>query len=492
MSRIGQFMAIRVYNTLSGQKEPFEPVKAGKVGMYLCGPTVYKSPHIGHMVGPIIFDAIKRYLTFRGYKVTWVVNITDIDDKLIKAAQRLNSTVAELAQKYTAEYLELLKLLDIHVDVMPRATDHIRHIIEMCEKLIEKGHAYAAEGSVYFSVTSDPDYLKLTRQKLENLGSGEEDARGKRNPRDFALWKSAKPGEPMWDSPWGKGRPGWHIECSAMSHAALGETIDIHGGGMDLKFPHHENELAQSESATGRTFVKYWLHNGLTRVKTKNARGEESFEDIHETTGNAGSVRARALVDRLGSEVFRYILLSTHYRSPIDFSEDVVVASKKGYSAFERVFERLDRAMKSTTLTISDAMVREELPDELKRFEERFIEVMDDDFNTAGAIGVLHELASHINRVLSVDDADVAHAMLATNLLKKLGGLLGLFNSNAHKAVGESRDSLVDDLMKLMIELRAQVRSRKDFATADAIRDGLAKLGITIEDRADGSTWKKS
>jgi cysteinyl-tRNA synthetase len=269
-------MSLRVYDTLTREKQLFVPVRPGKVGMYLCGPTVYKPSHIGHMVGPVIFDAIKRYLKYKGFDVTWVVNITDVDDKLIDAAAKQNTTVHELAEKYTAEYLDCLSRFGIEsIDRFPKASEHISDIIEMTEKLVTGGFAYASEGNVWFDVAKDADYGKLSNRKVEEQESGMRalEGHGKRNPADFALWKSAKPGEPAWDSPWGKGRPGWHIECSAMSVKYLGETFDIHGGGMDLMFPHHENELAQTESATGKPFARYWLHNGLTRVKTKLASG---------------------------------------------------------------------------------------------------------------------------------------------------------------------------------------------------------------------------
>src|SRR3954469_17693784 len=299
-------MSLRVYNTLTKEKEIFAPIRPGKVGIYLCGPTVYKSPHIGHMVGPVVFDAIKRYLVYKGYDVTWVVNITDVEDKLIDAAAKLNQPVLDIAEKYTREYLECLGALGIDsIDRMPKATEHIADIIEICEKLVSTGHAYAVEGNVYFDVAKDSDYGKLSHRKVEEQEStGRVEAAGKRNATDFALWKAAKPGEPQWDSPWGRGRPGWHIECSAMSMKYLGQTFDMHGGGMDLLFPHHENELAQSESATGTRFVKYWLHNGLTRVRTKARSGEWQVEDMHASSGNM--VPVRELLDRHGADLMRY------------------------------------------------------------------------------------------------------------------------------------------------------------------------------------------
>ena len=292
-------MSLRVYNSLTRQKEPFQPVHEGKVGIYLCGPTVYKSPHIGHMVGPVIFDAIKRFLVYRGYEVNWIVNITDVDDKLIEKAGELGTSMQALAEKHTKEYHEVLRDLGVdQIDRFPKATEHMAEIIRITSELVEKGFAYPADGNVWFDVTRDADYGKLTNRRVEDQESGARatEGTGKRNPADFALWKAAKPGEPAWDSPWGKGRPGWHIECSAMSMKYLGETLDIHGGGLDLQFPHHENELAQSESCTGKPFAKYWMHNGLTRIKTKAASGEWKDEKMSGSIGNV--VSARQLVDQ--------------------------------------------------------------------------------------------------------------------------------------------------------------------------------------------------
>src|SRR3989440_7199521 len=344
-------MTLRVYNTLSKKKELFEPVRPGKVGIYLCGMTVYKSPHIGHMVGPIIFDAIKRYLVYKGFEVSWVVNITDVDDKLIDAAAKANAPMHELAEKYTAEYIETLALLGIDtIDKMPKATDHIPEIVEMTEKLVSSGHAYAAEGNVYFDVTKDPDYGKLSHRKVEEQETtGRAEAAGKRNPADFALWKASKQGEPAWDSPWGRGRPGWHIECSAMSMKYLGQTFDMHGGGMDLMFPHHENELAQSESATDKPFARYWMHNGLTRTPTKLASGEWKDEKESKSLGNVRD--ARDMIASMGADLVRYLFLSTHYRSPIDSGDEVIEAAQKGLSTFMRLFER-GQSLKGKTLPV--------------------------------------------------------------------------------------------------------------------------------------------
>ena len=500
-------MTLRVYNTLTKKKELFEPIRPGKVGIYLCGMTVYKSPHIGHMVGPVIFDAIKRYLTFKGYDVTWVVNITDVDDKLIDAAEKTKTPMHELATRYTKDYLDTLAAMGIDtIDKMPKATDHIVEIIEMCEKLIEKKHAYAVNGDVYFDVTNDPDYGKLSHRKVEEQEStGRVDSSGKRNPADFALWKAAEPGEPAWDSPWGKGRPGWHIECSAMSIKYLGETFDMHGGGMDLMFPHHENELAQSECATGKPFVKYWMHNGLTRIRTKAKSGEWQVEDMHASSGNM--VPARQLIDQHGPDLMRYFLISTHYRRPIEFTDEVIAASKKGLSVFTRLFERIarltgapladdaqdmDRYANNILDTDYGAFARAIL-----NFKMKFLEMMDDDFNTAGAIAVMHEMAGEINAFIEKHNIEhnkqpelVAAVAAGTQSIRKLGLVLGLFRAGYSKPA-EGNNDLADQLMKLLIEIRAGARRDKNFALADSVRKGLEAIGVTLEDRGDGTIWRK-
>jgi cysteinyl-tRNA synthetase len=501
-------MTLRVYNTLSKQKELFETVKPGEVGIYLCGPTVYKPPHIGHMVGPIIFDAIKRYLSYKGFKVTWVVNITDVDDKLIREAADQGSTMAEVAERCTAQYLDALNGLGIEgIDVFPKASEHIPEIIAMCQTLVEKGFAYPASGNLWFDVSSDADYGKLSHRSADEQESGTRDLEGagKRDKADFALWKAAKPGEPTWDSPWGKGRPGWHIECSAMSMRYLGKSFDIHGGGMDLLFPHHENELAQSESATAAPFARYWLHNNLTKIKTKLASGEVKSEKMSKSLGNV--IGAREAIDDLGPDLLRYVVLSTHYRSPIDFSDEVVVANRKALGALQRLFERVERL---TGKSIGekqpdlDAAANEMLDGEHAAFARealglkmKFLEMMDDDFNTAGAIAVLHELASLINGFIERTGLEktkpapgVAAASAATQTLRGLGLILGLFRVAPQAAAGKS-DDLPDKLMNLLIRLRAEARAAKNFAFSDGIRKGLADLGITLEDRPDGTIWRR-
>src|SRR5436190_4725371 len=444
-------MSLRVYNTLSKEKELFDPVRPGKVGMYLCGPTVYKSPHIGHMVGPVIFDAIKRYLQYKGFEVTFIVNITDVEDKLIDASVKTGKSVAELATKYSAEYHECLGLLGVDtIDRFPKASDHIAEIIQICTQLIEKNHAYAVDGNVYFDVKSDPDYGKLSHRKVEEQESGLRDVEGagKRNPADFALWKSAKPGEPTWDSPWGKGRPGWHIECSAMSMKYLGETFYFHGGGLDLLFPHHENELAQSESATGKAFAKFWLHNGLTRMKTKLASGEWQDEKMSGSLGNV--VSARQLIDRHGADLLRYMLLSTHYRRPIEFTDEVIASAKKGLSVFPRLLERIERIggplpdnapdMDQTAAGILETDLGP-FAKSILDFKMKFLEMMDDDFNTAGAIAVMHELAGQINAFIESHQLErtksptlLSAAAAAVSTVRKLGLLLGLFRKSSAQA----------------------------------------------------------
>jgi cysteinyl-tRNA synthetase len=494
-------MSLRVYNSLTNQKEPFEPVRPGKVGIYLCGPTVYKSPHIGHMVGPVIFDAIKRYLTYKGYEVTWIVNITDVEDKLIDAAQKTGMPVNVLAERYGKEYLQCLTDLGVSgIDKFPKASEHIEEIIEMCGALIERGFAYAADGNVYFDVTKDADYGKLSNRKVEDQESGTRavEGSGKRNPADFALWKAAKPGEPTWNSPWGAGRPGWHIECSAMSMKYLGQTFDMHGGGLDLLFPHHENELAQSESATGKPFAKYWLHNGLTRLNTKKMSG---------SIGNV--VATRKLLDEHGPLLLRYMLLSTHYRRPIEFSEDVLVAARKGLQVFLRLRERLDRLGAKPDSPDMESVSVEMLASENEHFARavialkmKFLEMMDDDFNTAGAIGVLHELAGEINSYIERSGvererhADVIDAVgAAGQTLAKLAGLLGmLFTGDAvdtRASATSEANQLTDQLMKLLIQLRAEARAGKNFALADGIRKRLTEIGVTLEDRPDGTIWRR-
>jgi cysteinyl-tRNA synthetase len=483
---------LRVYNTLTRQKEPFSPGVPGKVGMYVCGPTVYKPSHIGHMVGPVIFDTVKRYLTYLGFQVTWVVNITDVDDKLIVRARELGTTVKDLAEKMTTDYLACLKKLNvIGIDQIPKATEHIAEMIEIMRGLIDKGHAYPAGGDVYFDVTRDPDYGKLCNRDPEQLEAGAriEVSDRKRNPGDFALWKGAKPGEPAWDSPWGPGRPGWHIECSAMSMKYLGKTLDIHGGGLDLQFPHHENELAQSESFTGQTFSRYWMHNGLLKMGTAKMAG---------SVGNV--INVVDLLQRHQPETVRFLLLSTHYRSPIEYSDDRLQEVRRSLEGFYRFFERFERITKKSFHALEAPRTRRpieagaELVAELR---EQFLAHMDDDFNTGGAVGALYEMLTALNRFAdsrqleaSPAPADVQAFERGVVIFKELSQVLGVFERAPEKADTAS-DALLGGLMQLLIELRAESRKTKNFAQADLIRKRLTELGVTLEDRPGGTGWRR-
>ena len=490
-------MALRVYDTLTRTRKEFKPQARGKVGMYVCGPTVYKPSHIGHMVGPVIFDTIKRYLGYLGYEVTWVVNITDVDDKLIKRAAELGTTVKELAEKMTADYVAALKTLNVTgIDHMPRATEHIGGMIEMMKGLIEKGHAYAAGGDVYFDVLKDHDYGKLCNRDPEQLEAGAriEVSDKKRNPGDFALWKGAKPGEPAWDSPWGMGRPGWHIECSAMSMKLLGETIDIHGGGLDLQFPHHENELAQSESFTGKPFASFWMHNGLLKMGNSKMAG---------SVGNV--VNVADLLAKHTPETVRFLLLGTHYRSPIEYSEKRLEEVATSLDSFYRLFERYLRVTKEDFYALEapmkqgpfDVPTANEFLAEVERLRGQFLEAMDDDFNTGGAVGILFELLPVLNRFADTrkleDGAPPAEAVAqfkrGVGVVRELAGILGLFWCKPETGEAASGE-VVAGLMQLLIDLRQEARRAKNFAMGDTIRERLGKLGITLEDRPGGTGWR--
>ncbi len=511
-------MSIRVYNTLSKEKEPFQPVQPGKVGIYLCGPTVYKPSHVGHMVGPVIFDAIKRYLTYCGYKVTLVINVTDVDDKLIAESRRRRMSMTALADEMTADYMRNLQTMGIDtVDHFPKATENMGEIVKLTQTLVDKGFAYESEGDVYFEVARDPQYGKLSNRNLASMqGEGGEMAGRKRSPSDFALWKSAKPDEPSWDSPWGKGRPGWHIECSAMSHKILGQTFDIHGGGLDLVFPHHENEIAQSECAHGTPQAKYWMHNGLMQSSSeagklggRNTRQIDAPDQQTQEAGKLGKSKGAApfseLLERHAPETIRFFLLSTHYRRPIDFSETRIEEVGTGLEQFYRFFKRYERITGESFYQVDYARARaagDFDPGQdatLKAIAEcrgRFLDAMDDDFNTGGAAADLFESVRTLNKFVDQykleankpDDAQLAVLRTGATTLRELGATLGLFLAAPAKPAGGD-DELIGKLMDLMIELRAAARKNKDFATADRIRDALGEIGITLEDRPGGTEW---
>ncbi len=495
-------MPLRVYNTLTQAKEPFRTVQPGKVGMYVCGPTVYSFSHIGHMVGPVIFDTIKKYLVHSGYEATWVVNITDVDDKLIVRVQQEGATpedmaarVKELAETVTADYLGCLDALGVDgIDHMPRATEHIPEIIAITQGLIDKGFAYPSQGDVYFDVTRARDYGKLSHRDPEELQAGAriEPTAIKKHPGDFALWKGSKPGEPAWESPWGPGRPGWHIECSAMSMKILGPHFDIHGGGLDLVFPHHENEVAQSESYTGETFATYWLHNGLL---TKGGRKiSKSDPDT--------IVEMRDLLSRHEPDTIRALLLSSHYRRPIDYSNDRLDEVARGLQSFRNLFDRLGRITGQDFYSLEAPARRDDAavagaPAELLEHRARFFDAMDDDFNTGGALGELYEAARVLNRFADSekldaeprDPAKLDSLRRGTVALKELTHVLGLFRRPPAQAEA-AQDKLTAPLLDLLVNLRTRLRREKQFALADEIRNRLGELGVVLEDRPDGTGWK--
>ncbi len=528
-------MPIRVYSTLTRQKEEFQTVEPGKVSMYLCGPTVYKPAHIGHMVGPVIFDTIKRYLAYSGYQVTWVVNITDVDDKLIVKANELGTTVEALARKMTEDYLDNLRTLGVDgIDHMPYATQYIAEMQEIIAGLIEKGYAYPLNGDVYFECTKDADYGKLSGRNLTEMlaGTRAETRDGKHNPADFALWKGSKPGEPAWDSPWGPGRPGWHIECSAMARKLLGDTIDIHGGGLDLMFPHHENELAQSESCTGKPFARYWLHNGLLRKsgaggkiggdhsrhgdtaasQTADMMAEKQAQEEQKLAGSKGAESVKtAVFAKFDPETVRFFLMATHYRSPVDFGDDRLEETAKSIDGFYRLIESFTRVTNQDFYALPIAKSRSESADltgepasffsELVALRTRFLDAMDDDFNTGAAVGALFDLRKTLNAFITEhklesdgksNAAAVAALIRGTTLFKELSNLLGVFlKPITKKASSGTDDEFVNGLMQLLITLRADVRKAKQFEIADKIRKGLTEMKVTLEDRPDGTIWRR-
>ncbi|MFA5374308.1 MAG: cysteine--tRNA ligase [Dehalococcoidia bacterium] len=466
---------MRIHNTLSAQKEEFQP-QGETVKMYVCGVTPYSDSHIGHAMSYVLFDVIRRYLAYRNYKVKYVQNFTDIDDKLIKRANEAKTTVKELAEKFIVAYFEDMDALNIkRADIYPRATEEVPKIIEVIAGLIDKGHAYPVGGDVYFSVSSFPGYGKLSHRRPEDMISESGNENIKKHPMDFALWKGAKPGEPQWDSPWGLGRPGWHIECTAMSIKYLGETIDIHGGGNDLVFPHHENEIAQSEAFTGKApFARYWIHNGLLQLGNQK---------MSKSLGNL--ITIKEALAKHSPDAIRLFILSSHYRSPLTVTDD-------GWDAAEKGIERLRQATLRNSINKSSVFDAED-------YRLRFIESMDDDFNTAQAIAALFDLARDINRYaeegISVTDAQ--------SLLLNLCGILGLKLEEAKVelnpapyitlakesgiSIGEGKPASY--YIERLIEKRAEAKKSKDWALADNIRKSLAAKGITLKDTPQGTTW---
>jgi cysteinyl-tRNA synthetase len=463
-------MTLRVYNTLTREKSDFETIEQGKVRMYVCGPTVYDSAHVGHAMSALVFDVIRRYLLYKGYDVHYVMNFTDVDDKIIDRAGRMNIEPVKLAEKYISEYEQNLADLNIlPATENPRATEDMGQIIDMVARLLENDKAYEVDGDVYFRVEADKDYGKLSGRKLEDMNAGARirvDDR-KENPMDFAVWKAAKPGEPAWDSPWGPGRPGWHIECSAMNLSHLGPQIDIHGGGNDLIFPHHENEIAQTEAVTGKPFARYWMHNGMLQLK-----GEKMSKSL----GNLVTI-TDFLADH-PADVMRLMVLSSNYRSPLTFTDEVIEANEH---ALERLLSALRPAMPGASG--ADEAVMSTLTDQTEATKAGFVEAMDEDFNSAGALGQLFDLVRAINQARAENATDEQLAP-AQATLKDLSGVLGLMLQEQKQAT-TGADAFID----LLVDLRQQLRNNKNFDLADQVREKLAGLGVVIEDSPQGSTW---
>lgn len=462
---------LRIYNTLTRKKEEFQTLEPGKVKMYVCGVTVYNDAHVGHAMSALVFDIVRRYLEYRSFTVKHVMNFTDVDDKIINRANQLGEDPLQLAQRYIDDYRQNLIDLNILPAVSnPRATQTMNEIQSMIQGLINKGFAYPAlNGDVYFRVTKDSEYGKLSGRHLDDMQAGGKNEAGdqKEHPMDFALWKTAKPGEPAWDSPWGKGRPGWHIECSAMNLAELGEQIDIHGGGNDLVFPHHENEIAQTESLTGKPFARYWMHNGMLQL---------SGEKMSKSLGNIVSIKD--FLSRWDPDVMRMLVLNGSYRAPLMFNDETLDSASKG---LDRLRSALKPASPSAKGLDSDAA--HALDDLSETTQQAFTESMDDDFNTSSALASLFELVRSINGARDHDaTAEQLHAAQAT--LLTLSGVLGL------RLAGKKPGSIeTEKFITLLIEIRTEARAQKNWAMSDLIRDRLKELGVILEDGKDGTTW---
>jgi cysteinyl-tRNA synthetase len=461
---------LKVYNTLTRKTEEFKTLQPGKVSMYVCGPTVYAKAHIGHAMSALVFDILRRYLIYRGYDVKHVMNFTDVDDKIILKANQQGVDPFALGEMYIHEFEQHLKDFNIlPATINPRATREMPQILEMITGLIDKGFAYPVDGDVYFRVQKDPAYGKLSGRKVDDMQAGariEIDTR-KEHPMDFALWKSAKPGEPAWDSPWGKGRPGWHIECSAMNLNHLGEQIDIHGGGNDLIFPHHENEIAQSEGFTGKQFATYWIHNGMLQL---------SGEKMSKSVGNL--VTIEEFLSNHPADALRMMVLNSGYRSPLSYSEDILGQAEKG---IERLRSALKPALPGAKGAPKESL--ETLTKQLESTKSGFNESMDEDFNTSGALSHLFELVRVTNQARA-DGATDAELSTAQALLRELTGVFGL---SIDKEVEQNQN--LDGVMSLLIEIRKDLRENKLWALSDKIRDRLAELGVILEDSKEGTSW---
>ncbi len=474
---------LKVYNTLTRQKEEFKPLKPGEVSIYVCGVTPYNDPHIGNARPFVTWDIIRRYFHHLGYKVKYIQNFTDVDDKIIRTANEKGVKWSDISSKYIDSYFEVMDKLHVQrADVYPKVSQTIPEIIDMIRVLVEKGYAYELDGDVYYSVEKFEDYGKLSGRKLDDMMAGarvDVDDR-KHNPMDFALWKAAKPGEPYWESPWGKGRPGWHIECSTMSLKYLGKTFDFHGGGSDLIFPHHENEIAQSQAycSDNHSFARYWLHNGFITINQ---------EKMSKSLGNFFTVKE--ILDKYPAEVLRFFIVSTHYRSPLDFSD---VRLDEAASSLNRLKNALDNLHELSKMTDTDTNSGEELTKKAACSKKDFYEAMDDDFNTALAIADMFDLAKEINIYYN----EVVSGKIKCNLdavknaldsFSEMADIIGILIDKDEN----TDDGLVDNLMQLIIDIRQDARKNKNWATADKIRDELKSIGITLEDSPTGVRWKK-
>lgn len=467
---------MKIYNTLTRQKEEFVPVHPGKVGMYVCGPTVYNYIHIGNARPMIIFDTVRRYFEYKGYEVNYVSNFTDVDDKIIKKANEEGVTATEIAERYIKECKQDMEALNIKPAThQPRATEEIGGMIKMIQTLIEKGHAYEVDGTVYFKTRSFKDYGKLSKKNIDDLEAGHREIKvtgeeGKKDPQDFVLWKPKKEGEIAWDSPWGEGRPGWHIECSEMSKKYIGDTIDIHAGGEDLIFPHHENEIAQSEACNDEKFANYWMHNGFLNINNKK---------MSKSAGNFFTVRE--IGEKYPLQVIRFFMLSAHYRTPLNFSDTLVESAKTG---LDRILTAIDlcreMAAKEETGSLSDA--EKEHFAKVEALVKKFEDAMEDDFNTADAVSAIFEIVRESNSTVKDFSADYAKKVL--KVLEDLCGVLGIETTK--------EEEILDEEIEKLIEERQAARKNKDFARADEIRDQLLEQGIVLKDTREGVKWSRA
>lgn len=465
-------MGIQIFNTLTREKELFVPLEEGKAKMYVCGPTVYNYIHIGNSRPVIVYDTVRRYLTYRGYDVTYVSNFTDVDDKIIKAANELGEEVPELTERFINAYFEDITALGCQkADAHPRVTEHMDEIIDFIKVLVDKGYAYESQGDVYYRTRKFEGYGKLSHQSVDDLkvGARIEAGEKKEDALDFALWKAAKPGEISWESPWGKGRPGWHIECSVMVHNHFGDTIDIHAGGQDLTFPHHENEIAQSEAYSGKTFARYWMHNGYINIDN---------EKMSKSLGNF--ILVHDIIQQIDPQVLRFFMLSVHYRHPINFAQDLVEAAAAGLERIRTSYTNLKHRLQ-VSANLEDANTSD--LDEIEKQRLDFETAMDDDFNTANAIAALFSLSTEANKYLNQENTNKEVLTAFIDTLSELSHVLGLEL--------EVKEELVDEEIDALIEERQQARKDRDFKRADEIRDQLKEMNIILEDTRQGVRWKR-